>query len=220
MTGTLYLGGGGSADDERAVWIDMLQDAPRVLYWPFALEGATLDGAPAWLAAGLSDLGVETAVTVWTGLGGHDPAELADFDLLFIGGGNTFTLLDQVRRHGFLEPVRRFVAAGGSLYGGSAGAILAGAEIGIAADADANDVGLTDLGGLGLLGSAVVHPHHTPDQHTIARDYARVSGHPVIAIPERGGVVVRDERFRSAGPQSCWVINAENIVEQPAGSRW
>lgn len=220
MTGAIFLGGGGSAEDERALWTEMLRDSPRVLYWPFALTGATLQGAPAWLGESLSTLGVEVEVTVWPDLEGRDPTALDDVDLLFIGGGNTFSLLDQVRRHGFVEPVRRFVASGGRLYGGSAGAILAGAEIGIAATEDANDVGLTDLTGLALLGPYVVRPHATADQDAATRDYAATTGQPVIAIPERGGAIVGDGGFRSAGPEPCRVITADATVEHPSGSTW
>jgi len=40
--------------------------------------------------------------------------------LLFVGGGNTFRLLDLAPRSGLLEPVRHFVAAGRDYHGGSA----------------------------------------------------------------------------------------------------
>jgi len=37
VRGTIYLGGGGSAADEAALWRAMLAGRSRIIYWPFAL---------------------------------------------------------------------------------------------------------------------------------------------------------------------------------------
>ena len=76
---------------------------------------------------------------------------LAGFDVLYIQGGNTFHLLDQMRRSGADRIIRELVAGHLTVYCGvSAGSIVAGPEIGIAGwspDWDRNEVGLTDLMG-------------------------------------------------------------------------
>ena len=46
-------------------------------------------------------------------------------DALFVGGGNTFRLLDALWRHGLVEPVRRRVSAGMPYLGASAGSNVA-----------------------------------------------------------------------------------------------
>jgi dipeptidase E len=50
---------------------------------------------------------------------------LADCDLVFVGGGNTFRLLRAVERHGLLPAIRRRVRTGLPYIGVSAGANLA-----------------------------------------------------------------------------------------------
>jgi len=92
-----------------------------VLFVPFAL--ADHDAYTAKVASALAPLGA-------TVRGLHTfpaPAEaLANAEVLFVGGGNTFRLLRGVQRAGLLEPVRRRVAAGELAYlGSSAGTNLA-----------------------------------------------------------------------------------------------
>jgi dipeptidase E len=49
---------------------------------------------------------------------------------LFVGGGNTFRLLDAMWRHGLVEPIRRRVRSGEMVYmGASAGSNVAGPSI-------------------------------------------------------------------------------------------
>ena len=218
MPGTVYLGGGGSAEQEAAVWSVMLQGHPRVLYWPFALEEPTLAGAGSWLRGAVASHAADLSLTTWTSLEAHQPAELAEHDLLLVGGGNTFRLLHQVRAHGFLEPVRRFVAQGGDFYGGSAGAILACDSIAIAAVYDDNDDGLTDLAGLGLVSGVALLPHAAPSKHALARHWSAEHGVPVVAVPETSGLVVVGHSVTVAGPDPVWRITAGESRRLEAGA--
>ncbi|NJD11361.1 MAG: dipeptidase PepE [Gemmatimonadetes bacterium] len=92
-----------------------------VLFVPYAL--ADRDGYTAKVATALAPLGV----TVRGAHASPDPARAAaEAEVLFVGGGNTFRLLQGVQRAGLLEPVRRRVAAGELAYlGSSAGTNLA-----------------------------------------------------------------------------------------------
>lgn len=118
MTGVVYLGGGGTGEDEGLLWERMLGRCRRLLYWPLALDGDMLAGAEVWLRDQLSQHGFFPHIQTWTTLEGKDTASLGDIDLLFIGGGNTFFLLHHLQMHGFVEPVRQWVEAGGNYYGG------------------------------------------------------------------------------------------------------
>lgn len=208
MLGTIYLGGGGSPDDELPVWTDMLQGARRLLYWPFALSGDMLEGADAWLRGNLTREWPSVRLSTWTTLSGHAPGELADFDMLFVGGGNTFDLLEHVMQHGFADPVRRFVSSGGTFYGGSAGAILASNNIGIAEAYDENGNGLTNLDGLGLIPEATVLPHYGPDEEATGRLWSRKQGITVLGIPERSGIRISGGQARVLGREPIHVITA------------
>jgi dipeptidase E len=204
----IYLGGGGSADDERAVWTPMLAGRHTILLWPFAQPAGAHPGVLRWLRESLAGHG-RFEVHLWSTLDGRDPAVLPAYDLLFVSGGNTYALLDEIRQHAWLAPLRSFVRSGGGYYGGSAGAVLAGADIDIAgAVADPNDVGLTETGGLDLLGGHDVWPHYTTADRPRVREWVAATGRPVLAVPERSGLVVADDTIRAAGPEDVQVVAA------------
>jgi dipeptidase E len=189
----------------------MFKAIPRVLYWPFALSGSMLLGAEGWLRENLAAHWPGVALTTWTGLGDHVPSELSGFDLLFIGGGNTFDLLKHVQEHHFTAPVKQFVAGGGSLYGGSAGAILASDSIDSAAGYDPNDAGLTNLTGLGLVPRVVILPHYTEKEQDTALKLHRSHSRPVLGIPETSGVRVTDRDASVVGRDPVYVIEGAGI---------
>ena len=218
MTGVVYLGGGGTGRDEALLWERMLARCRRLLYWPFALEGDMLAGAGMWLRDQLVQRGSSAQVETWTTLAGKDATDLDNFDLLFVGGGNTFFLLHHLQAHGFVEPVRQWVEAGGNYYGGSAGAILATDFIAIADHADSNEVGLLHLDGLGLLPAIGLLPHYTADQQDLAQSISRDLGQPIVGVPEAAGLVVKMGAAETVGPEAVWTVNSESAVKYAPGS--
>jgi dipeptidase E len=167
----ILLGGGGSADDERPIferfsaWIG----EGRVLYLPIAAEQPG-SAHLAWVTSVLTPLGVHH-VDMWTTLAGHDPAELTAYAGLFIGGGNTYWLLHQLRTEGFVAAIRDFAQQGGVVYGGSAGAIVLGANIATCAHIDHNDVGITDTHGLNLLDGQAVWCHYQASDYPLCQAF-------------------------------------------------
>jgi dipeptidase E len=215
----IYLGGGGSVRDEAALWDEFLSPGMRIVYWPFALASPAHASARTWLLDSLAGWG-DFRVSMWSSLSGRTAAELAAADLLFVGGGNTFALLDEVVRNDFLPAVRDYLGAGGALYGGSAGAILAGADISIAASVDANEVGLTRTDALDLLGGLMVRPHYEPGQEAELVTWAATHRRTVLAIPERSGVAVVDGVARTAGPEAVHLIGPDRREQRTAGDSW
>jgi dipeptidase E len=218
VTGAAYLGGGGTGDDEALLWREMLGCCQRLLYWPFALDGDLLAGAERWLHDQVAQRGFSVEIRTWMTLQGKRSADLDEFDLLFVGGGNTFRLLHHLQVHGFVEPVRRWVVAGGNYYGGSAGAVLATDSVAIAGYVDGNEVGLVDLDGLGLLPAVALLPHYTVDQQDLAHSISRDLGQPVVAVPEAAGLVVAEGRIRTVGPGGVWTVTGDRAVEHAPGS--
>jgi len=217
----VYLGGGGSAQQEAALWSPMLARRPRVLYWPFALGDDLLPGAEGWLRGSLEGFQSGLDVVTWSTLDGHDQAELGGFDLLFIGGGNTYDLLAHLRSHGALDWVATHLARGGDLYGGSAGAILAGASTAIAAWHDENTTALTapdELAGLGLLPGRVLLPHFAEGDVPRAQQWSERHGLEVLGVPEASGLVLEGDEVVVAGPGPVWRCNARTATPFTAGT--
>ena len=220
MAGKVYLGGGGDASDEADLWCEMLLNGRRVAYWPFALEEHRVSEATAWLLRSLDDLGLDVPVETWTTLEGRSQAELEGVDLIFVGGGNTFRLLDQVRSHGFADSVRQFVQAGGAYYGGSAGAILACDDVRVATLLDSNDIGLTDLTALGLVPNLAVMPHFSRDRLAEAQAWSRAHDTVVLGIPEQSGVVWSGSLLHVRGSKPVQELRPSRAVVHYPGDTW
>lgn len=56
-------------------------------------------------------------------------AMLAETDFVFVSGGNTFYLLQEMRKSGFSELIRPYLEKGGYYGGSSAGSVVAGPDI-------------------------------------------------------------------------------------------
>ncbi len=99
---------------------DLFAGLRRILFVPFALH----DQEGFWAVARkrFAALGIEVDRLE----GGPDaPAAVEAAEGIFIGGGNTFRLLDLLQRSQALEPIRRRVAAGMPYMGSSAGTVVA-----------------------------------------------------------------------------------------------
>lgn len=210
----LFLGGGGSPADEELLWREWVRPGIRCVYWPFALEPDRYGEGARWFRAAL---GPDVALVTWTDLAERTPDELRDDDVLIVGGGNTYALLDHVRRTGWVEPARAWVARGGSYFGDSAGAVLAGDDIDIARFADPNEVGLVDTTALALLPGVLVRPHYARDDVAELRSWAVSSGATVLGLPERGGVVVDADVVRNPGRDNVAIVSPRREVVLRAG---
>jgi dipeptidase E len=209
--------GCGSADDEVSLWRLMLHRLlTRIVYWPFALPASMLTEADVWLRDRLDQVGATYTLETWSKLEHHTASDLDGVDLLFVGGGNTFRLLDHVGRAGFLDPVRRFVADGGDYYGGSAGAVLACDDIAVAEGHDPNDVGLSNLTALGLLHGVSVLPHFTESQLESAQRCTSRHRRTLIGLPENAGLRVYNGIVTVVGDGTVYVIDQSSTSTHSA----
>lgn len=87
-------------------------------------------------------------------------AILDDLDVLYVCGGETFVLMDHLRRNGLADVLVEKVRGGLPYVGLSAGAVIAGASIEPVSllDDPASAPGLTDHSGLGFVDTSIV-PH-------------------------------------------------------------
>lgn len=112
--------------------------------------------------------------------------KLAKNDMIFVGGGNTFFLLQELKRSGADQIIAREVAKGKLYIGESAGAIAACPDIGYSAEMDVPGKApeLTDYTGMGLVDFYVVphmgHPEMGPAANSIIEKYSSVLGLKVI----------------------------------------
>ena len=172
----LILAGGGEAAD--SVSLDRLfarwAANGTVLYWPFALD-PPLDACLEWFGSTYGPLGVRDVV-MWHSLDEITDADLNDYAGIYIGGGNTYSLLDAIRRSGAADRLAGYVQSGHVVYGGSAGAIVLGSDIDTARHMDPNDVGLEDTAGLDLVCGYAVWCHYCRDDLGMVQAWSLEAG--------------------------------------------
>jgi dipeptidase E len=201
----LILAGGGDPKDSMLVdrFYNMLLPRKRLLFLPQAVAPVTwsYDRAYFWLRR--NPMLKNIKIRMWKHLTGKSYDDLAVFDTVYVMGGNTFKLLYQLRKTGFLEHLSRFIKSGRVVYGISAGAIILGKDIQtalIGTEADKNEVGLRNLEGLNLLNGYNVHPHYDPANDESLFDHLRKNkSTSLLAIPEKSGAYVRNNSLLVLG---------------------
>jgi dipeptidase E len=162
--------------------------------------------------------GVEVLHLQWD----RDPlATLDRAGALFVGGGNTYALLQRLRRAGLPDPIRDRVRAGMRYVGSSAGSNVAGPNI--LTTNDWNVVGLDVFDALGLV-PFNVNPHYLEVDPAMApgsetreeriAEYHLVRDNPVVGIEE--GTLVRVE----GGTATVHGRGRVKLFERGGAPRW
>lgn len=119
--------------------------------------------------------------------------KLAKVDVVIIGGGNTFHLLNETRKTGFDKWLKENIDK--KIYAGiSAGSIIMTPNIAVASidDGDENTVGLTDLSGLGFVDFEV--SPHTPEDVSVEanKEYAKITSNKLLMLDNNSAAIVKD----------------------------
>ncbi|KKS30714.1 MAG: hypothetical protein UV60_C0005G0016 [Parcubacteria group bacterium GW2011_GWA2_43_11] len=190
----LLLSGGGDevvAKEFNDFYASLLPSKPKVLYIPIAWKSADFDACLDWFSGTFSKLGF--SIEMLTDLKSAKEDYVSKFDSVYIGGGNTFSLLYDLRESNFLGILQNYLASGKLVCGGSAGAIIFGKDIRTASlgkDSDTNEVGLTDFSGLNLVKEYAVQCHYEANQYIELQEYAKRGAMNVFALPEESGLFI------------------------------
>lgn len=119
---------------------------------------------------------------------------LAEADIIALSGGNTFHLLNQLRKTGLGEWLNKNL--GEKVYvGGSASSIIATPNIGVArigVFGDKNLPGITDLSGLNWVDFEIIP--HVPGwaSYKDCEQYAKTTKNKVYALDDSSAILVKD----------------------------
>lgn len=192
----ILLAGGGSEKDSvllDKILVDIIPKEKKLLYLPIAMDSTyTYEQCFEWITATLTKLDFKK-IDMWTDLAKKQWNELETFGAIYIGGGNTFKLLNDIKNAGFDKLLLKFLMNNGIIYGGSAGAIILGKDIMTASFADENKVGLKNTSGLNILNNHSIWCHYKDEDDKKIFDYINKYNIPVIAIPERSGIFLNDK---------------------------
>ncbi|MEF2764284.1 MAG: Type 1 glutamine amidotransferase-like domain-containing protein [Mediterraneibacter sp.] len=178
-----------------------------VTYIPTAAIAEEIEGMAEEETRMLEDLGLTVdELEVSTASRETVREKLMKNDMIFVGGGNTFFLLQELKRSGADQIIAQEVEKGKFYIGESAGAIAACPDIGYSAVMDVPDKapGLTDYTGMGLVDFYVVphlgHPEMGPGAEMIIEKYS--SELDLKGINDYQAILVEGDRV-SILPESC-----------------
>lgn len=217
----LFLSGGGSG--EKSVELDRkfaeaVDKSKPILYIPIAIDKEThpYPDCLKWLTSALKPFGI-TKIELWTEkeLREKPERELEKFSGVYIGGGNTFYLMNELKESKFLPKLERLIKNDIPVYGGSAGAIIHAKSIITALSADANDVKLTEFKAMNLLSGYSLLVHYEPSMEKAVRDYQEEYGLKIVALPENCGLYVDEKDIRVVGPGSAYLFGKKTREIKP-----
>lgn len=126
-----------------------------------------------------------------------DIKELQDFDVIYVCGGNTFSILNKMRETGIDTFIKSQINKGSIYIGVSAGSIIAGPDIEIAGwgvDGDSNDIGLKDLKGFNFTDISIA-PHFEEEKHRKEIDeFKSKVDYPVQELTDEQALVISESQ--------------------------
>ena len=206
----LVLNGGGvgkAVESARKLLNDIIDHEKKILYIPFAWPDPTFRGCLEFMTNELSDVdkaGIDMVKTPEEFMS----KDLREYACLYIGGGNTYQLLNCLKTSGAFEKIKRYLLEeDGIAYGGSAGAIIFGKDLDSCNLDDENIVGLTDNTGFNMINGYSLLCHYTsrePQRTESSRRYLLELSKtkPIFAIPEEDTIYVEDDKMEFIGSRT------------------
>lgn len=213
----IYLSGGGNEKQSFPLDKFFFRTLPkngRFLYIPIALRGHKLyPTAHLWMKS-ITELHERADVQFETL---DDPSKyqldlLKEFNGVYIGGGNTWSLIKELKDSGFSDILIQCLQAGGQVYGGSAGAIIMGKRIDT--HDDENKVDLKDTSGFNLLNNFSIACHFKDEQNERFKMWAINNSLPIICLPEETGLIIENGVALCAGTKPCTIYFADGIKKE------
>ncbi len=162
----LFLTSSGLSDTNTKDFLNLLGKDPhglKVAFIPTAMNPESEETKEKYIPQDVADLENLGMIVVSIDLESLTEDTIIEafqsFDIVYVYGGNTFYLMNEVNRSGFKTHIQEIIKD--KVYVGvSAGSIIAGPDISIAGwpEGDCNDIGLKDMTGLSLV-SYVIQPH-------------------------------------------------------------
>ena len=203
----LLLSGGG--DPEQVVELDKIfaenVKGGKVLYIPVAMDRIPYDDCLNWFKSTYKEYGI-TDIDMCVDL--NEEIDLNQYQGVFIGGGNTFKLLHEIKKSNFDVKLKEYLNTDGFVYGGSAGAIIFGNSIDTAIHADDNYLNLENLDGLNMLNNQKIWCHYNPEKDN--DELNKIKGN-IIVLYEESGILFDGKNITSVGKEHIVVENKETV---------
>lgn len=216
----IFLNGGGDGKicEQAYNKLNQIIDHTKpILYIPIAMEKEKYDDCNKWIKNELRDIEIPYIEMITSG---NELAKkcLSDYSALFIGGGNTFKLLKELKQSGSFEKINDYIKNDGIVFGGSAGAIIFGYDLKSCLCDDENEVGLSDINGFDVLNGYSILCHFTNrDEEKIKSNteyLLQISNErKTIALPEEDTIFINNSNIEIIGNKDYFVFENGNCLK-------
>jgi len=209
----LFLSGGGSDIESIEVdkkFIEAIDISKPVLYIPIAIDTIKhpYPDCLNWLRGNFVRSNFDNFIMcIEKDLKNKTENDFEQFGGVYIGGGNTFKLLSDLKKFGTFQILKSLAIKNIPIYGGSAGALVLTKSIIPASYLDKNEINLTDLSALDLIHEDIWCHYKSLMDADIAKFLKEHSIKRIIAIPEDAGLFVSEKRIEVIGPNIVSVIS-------------
>ncbi len=217
----LFLSGGGGSSDSKVLdeaFVNLIGNG-KILYIPIAMPSGKIsyESCYDWITSTISDVSNRfVSIDMCVNLMDLNKDLLDKYSAIYIGGGNTYKLLQDIEDSNFRDLLLSAINNGIIYYGGSAGAIITGSDI--ATVAEENDNNYKFEKGLSLLGRYSILCHYNGNQDEKIKKYIGLKNNPVIALSEKTGLIISNQRAMVVGSSGCFVFNKEGKETINVGS--
>jgi dipeptidase E len=213
MSGKIFLSGGGSGEQTSSFDKIFFKGVRKIVYIPLAWPNNDFDSCLNWFRKESERYG-KLEIKMLIDL--SEKINLNFFDAVYIGGGNTYKLLKKIKESKFDAKLIKFYNEGKKIYGGSAGAIIFGADINIGNISiypDENNVKLKNCSGFNLLNNYDIQCHFKDNQLDKQKEYLEHSKRNIIALPEESALLIDNNKFLVLGTRAITVIRPNEVLK-------
>ena len=213
----LFISGGGGSKESfllDKLFLERVDQKRSILYIPIAMEIDYLgfESCYDWIIKTVSDIAENFIdIEMWTDLNSKSWDDIKDFGAIYIGGGNTFKLLNYLFDTGFILLLKKYISNGGVVYGGSAGAIIMGKSVNTVEEE--NDRDYKQSKGLNLFSGASIICHYENIMDRKIINYAVENSEGVIALPEKTGLFLLNSEISVIGYEPAYFFDPKGNVK-------
>ena len=212
----LILNGGGDGNqvkNARELLNSLIDHSKKILYIPLAWVDSNYDSCLEFITKELSDVQCAGVDMVRSG---NEIDNLSDYACIYIGGGNTYKLLSELKSCGAFDKIKDYLLNGGIVYGGSAGAIIFGKDLDSCNTDDTNEVGLVDNSGFDLMNGYSLLCHYTnrdEERTLLSKNYLLELSKKksIYAIPEEDTIFIDDDNVSFLGNKPYYIFSEGNV---------
>lgn len=209
----LILNGGGEGEFVKSARLrlnQVIDHSKKILYVPLAWDDKTFNGCLEFMTEELKDVEAQGIEMIKSG---QELSEkiFEDYACIYIGGGNTFSLLKELKESKNFKKIQNYLKNDGIIYGGSAGAIIFGKSLESCKTDDENRVNLEDIDGFDLLNDYSLLCHYTNRDEKRTEEstnylFELSKSKKVIAIPEEDTLIVTNSEIEVIGGKPFYLF--------------